>query len=86
MLDVIPNSQIVLNPNAVNETDEGMKTTENSDAFIDKLGMQEHITTESGNGPNEYLTMNMHVGGTDNDLGSVGCVECFNDEDVVSGD
>lgn len=86
MLDVIPNSQIELNPNAVNETDEGMKTTENSDAFIDKLGMQEHITTESGNGPNESLTMNMHVGGTDNDLGSVGCVEGFNDEDVVSGD
>jgi len=85
MLDVLPDSQIELNTNDVNVKDEGMKTTENSDAFVDKLGMEEHITTESGNGPNEYSTMNMHVGGTDNDLGSVGCVEGFSDEDVVSG-
>jgi hypothetical protein len=85
MLDVIPDSQIELNTNDVGGTDEYVKTTENSDAFIDKLGMQEHIDTESGNGPNEYSTMNMHVGGTDNDLGSVVCVEGFSDEDVVSG-
>ena len=85
MLDVIPDSQIELNTNNLNRAYEGMKTTEHSDAFVDKFGIQEHITTESGNGPNEYSTMNMHVGGTDNDLGSVGCVEGFSDEDVVSG-
>jgi hypothetical protein len=84
MLDVIPDSQIELNRNDMNGTD-GVKTTENSDAVIDKLNMQEHIATDSGNGPNEYLTMDMHVGGTDNDLGSVGCLEGFGDEDVVNG-
>ena len=82
MLDSIPDSQIELNTNDMNGTDEGVKTTEDSDAFIDKLGMQEHIVTESGNGPNEFRTINMHVGGTDNDLGSVGCVEVCSDEDV----
>jgi len=85
MLDVIPDSQIELNTNNVSATDEGVKTTENNDAFIDKLGMQEHIDTESGNGPNEHSTMNTHVGGTDSDLGSVVCVQDFSDEDVVSG-
>ena len=85
MLAAIRDSQIEPNTNDVNGTDEGVKTTENSDAFIDKLGVQEHIATESGNGPNEYSTMNMHVGGTDDDLGSVGCAEGFIDEDVVSG-
>jgi hypothetical protein len=86
MLDVIPDSQIELNTNDVNGTDEGVKKTENSDALIDKLGMQEHIDTDSGNGPNEYSTMNVHVGGTDNDLGSVGCKESLSDEGVESGE
>lgn len=80
-LDVIPDSQIELNTNDMSGTDEGVKT-ENSDAFIDKLGMQEQIDAEIGNGRNECSAMNMHVGGTDSGLGSVGCVEGFSDEDV----
>jgi hypothetical protein len=83
-LDVIPDSQIELNTNDMSGTDEGVKT-ENSDALIDKLGMQEQIDSESGNGPNEYSAMNMHVGGTVNGLGSMVCVEGFSDEAVVSG-
>ena len=85
MLDEIQDSQIELNTNDIYRMDDGVKNTENSDAFIDRLDMQEHIATESDNGPNENSTMNMHIGGTDSDLGSVGCVEGFRDEDLVSG-
>jgi hypothetical protein len=84
MLDMIPDSQIELNTNDVNGT-EGVKTTENSYAVIYEFDMQEHIATDSGNGPNEYSTVDMLVDGTDNDLGSVGCMEGFGDEDVVNG-
>jgi hypothetical protein len=84
MLGAIQDSEIELNTNYTDRTDDGVKKTENNDASIDKLGMQEHVSTGSGNGPNECLTMHMCLDGTDRELGSVGCMQGFSDEDVVN--
>jgi hypothetical protein len=84
MLSAMQNSQIELNTDYMNRTDDGVKKTGNNDGCIDKLGMQEQISTGSGNGPNECLTMNMCLDGTDRELDAVGCVEGFRDEDVVN--